>query len=101
MAEVLESQGGQGVHVPGDWVLPARSMSGTWQSHAVFQESELLSVRQDICVEGAATLMINPATALRMLEDFIPLKVKENDYSHKTFLILQTIYFVFCFKCFF
>lgn len=38
------------------------------------QEDKLIRVRNDIPVEGAATLMINPATALRMLEDYVPLK---------------------------
>ena len=74
IAQVLETEGG-GHHLPGDWVLPARSMSGTWTSHCVFHETELIKVRQDISVEGAATLMINPATALRMLEDFVQLQV--------------------------
>ena len=75
IAQVLETEGGDDSHLPGDWVLPARSMSGTWTSHSVFHESELIKVRQDISVEGAATLMINPATALRMLEDFVQLQV--------------------------
>ena len=49
-------------------------MSGTWQSYKACNEHTLIKVRNDIPVEGAATMMINPATALRMLEDFVPLK---------------------------
>lgn len=31
-------------------------------------------MRNDISVEGAATMIVNPASALRMLEDYVPLK---------------------------
>jgi len=59
---------------PGDWVLPARAMSGTWTTHAVYKHTDLIKLRNDIPVTGAATLMINPATALRMLEDYVNLQ---------------------------
>ena len=72
MAEVLESN--TTVLSAGDWVLPAIAMSGTWTTHKVCDQSALTKVRNDISVEGAATMMINPASALRMLEDYVQLK---------------------------
>ena len=72
MAEVLESNT-TGLSA-GDWVLPAIAMSGTWTTHKVCDQSALTRVRNDISVEGAATMMINPASALRMLEDYVQLK---------------------------
>lgn len=72
VAEVLETKGSK--LEPGDWVLPGLAMSGTWRTHGVYEEENLIKIRNDISVESAATLMINPATALRMLEDFISLR---------------------------
>jgi hypothetical protein len=30
---------------PGDWVLPSLSMSGTWRSHAVLDQTSVISIR--------------------------------------------------------
>jgi trans-2-enoyl-CoA reductase len=46
---------------------------GTWSSYVVKEENVWCKVRQDIPVEYAATAFVNPCTALRMLEDFVPL----------------------------
>ena len=59
---------------PGDWVIPADAASGTWQSEVILDEAALLPVPSDIPVEQAATLTVNPATAYRMLRDFVDLK---------------------------
>jgi len=72
VAEVLDSRGT--LFSPGDWVLPSIPMIGTWQTHKVLEEHLLVKVRNDISVEGAATMIVNPASALRMLEDYVPLK---------------------------
>lgn len=58
---------------PGDWVLPGRPMTGTWRSHLVEQEEFWIKIRNDIPAILAATIMINPCTAYRMLLDFVPL----------------------------
>lgn len=58
----------------GDWVIPANPGFGTWRTHAVCSEAELDRVPNDIPVEMAATMAVNPCTALRMLSDFVPLK---------------------------
>jgi len=65
---------GSGSHLqPGDWVLPGRPMTGTWRSHLVTKDSHWIKIRNDIPAISAATMMINPCTALRMLLDFVPL----------------------------
>jgi len=59
---------------PGDWVLPNRPMSGTWRSHSLSEDKDWIKIRNDIPAISAATMMINPCTALRMLLDFVSLK---------------------------
>ncbi|KAM4806090.1 enoyl-[acyl-carrier-protein] reductase, mitochondrial isoform X1 [Urocitellus parryii] len=67
-----------GCHVtrlkPGDWVIPANAGLGTWQTEAVFSEKALIQVPNDIPLQSAATLGVNPCTAYRMLVDFEQLK---------------------------
>ncbi|CAN6471037.1 unnamed protein product [Victoria cruziana] len=59
----------------GDWVIPSPPSSfGTWQSYIVKPEDAWHKVRKDIPMEYAATVTVNPLTALRMLEDFVDLK---------------------------
>jgi len=58
---------------PGSWVLPNIPMTGTWRSHVVNHEDAWLPIRNDIPVTVAATIMINPCTAYRMLLDFVDL----------------------------
>lgn len=46
---------------------------GTWRNYVVEVEKNWCKVRKDVPIEYAATTFINPCTALRMLEDFVPL----------------------------
>eukprot|EP00002_Diphylleia_rotans_P025670 TRINITY_DN5082_c0_g1_i1.p1 TRINITY_DN5082_c0_g1~~TRINITY_DN5082_c0_g1_i1.p1 ORF type:complete len:365 (-),score=80.56 TRINITY_DN5082_c0_g1_i1:142-1236(-) len=58
---------------PGDWVIPHRPASGsfgTWRTHAVAHQDELVAIPNDIPVSAAATIGVNPCTAYRMLHDF-------------------------------
>ncbi|PTX99832.1 alcohol dehydrogenase [Verrucomicrobia bacterium LW23] len=48
--------------------------SGTWRQRMVIQESSLTTVPQGLTQEQAATLVVNPATAWRMLHDFVTLQ---------------------------
>merc|ERR1719309_1127207 len=48
-------------------------MTGTWRSHLVEQEDFWIKIRNDIPITVAATIMINPCTAYRMLHDFVSL----------------------------
>lgn len=58
----------------GDWVIPRTASFGTWRTHAEASEDELTVLSPGLSVEEAATIFVNPPTALRMLEDFVDLK---------------------------
>jgi len=58
----------------GDWVLPGRPMMGTWRSHTVEDQDYWIPIRNDIPAILAATIMVNPCTAYRMLLDFVKLQ---------------------------
>jgi trans-2-enoyl-CoA reductase len=58
----------------GDWVIPSPPSFGTWQTYCVKEESAWCKVPKDVPAEYAATVSVNPSTALRMLEDFVSLK---------------------------
>ncbi|KAG0468710.1 hypothetical protein HPP92_018038 [Vanilla planifolia] len=57
----------------GDWVIPSPPSFGTWQTYIVKEETSWHKIRKDIPMEYAATVTVNPLTALRMLEDFVEL----------------------------
>ncbi|KAK9998470.1 hypothetical protein SO802_018073 [Lithocarpus litseifolius] len=59
----------------GDWVVqsPTLPSSGTWQTYVVKDQSVWHKINKDSPRDYAATIAINPLTALRMLEDFITL----------------------------
>ena len=58
----------------GDWVVPVRAGFGTWRTTAAAKASDLAKVTNDIPVPYAATLAQDPATAYRLLRDFVSLK---------------------------
>lgn len=58
----------------GDWTLPVHSGSGTWQTYAVYDETNLQKIPNDIPAISAATIATNPCTAYRMMKDFIKLE---------------------------
>ncbi|GLJ54118.1 hypothetical protein SUGI_1158950 [Cryptomeria japonica] len=58
----------------GDWVIPSPPSFGTWQTCIVKEENAWCKVPKDVPAEYAATVSVNPSTALRMLEDFVSLK---------------------------
>ncbi|KAL0436500.1 UNVERIFIED_CONTAM: Enoyl-[acyl-carrier-protein] reductase, mitochondrial [Sesamum radiatum] len=59
---------------PGDWVIPSPPSSGTWQTYVVKEQSVWHRIDKSTSMEYAATITVNPLTALRMLEDFVDLK---------------------------
>ncbi|KAJ0021720.1 hypothetical protein Pint_32261 [Pistacia integerrima] len=59
--------------LPGDWVIPSPPSSGTWQTYVVKDQSVWHKINKDSPMEYAATITVNPLTALRMLEDFTTL----------------------------
>uniref|UniRef100_A0A1J3IGM5 Enoyl-[acyl-carrier-protein] reductase, mitochondrial n=2 Tax=Noccaea caerulescens TaxID=107243 RepID=A0A1J3IGM5_NOCCA len=58
---------------PGDWVIPSPLSSGTWQTYVVKEEGAWHKIDKMCPIEYAATITVNPLTALRMLEDFVDL----------------------------
>ncbi|KAF3600719.1 hypothetical protein F2Q69_00035180 [Brassica cretica] len=58
---------------PGDWVIPSPPSSGTWQTFVVKEDSVWHKIDKSCPMEYAATITVNPLTALRMLEDFVSL----------------------------
>lgn len=58
----------------GDWVIPKDAGLGTWRTEAVLAEDDVISLPNTIPLLSAATLGVNPCTALRMLSDFEDLK---------------------------
>ena len=74
VGEVMEvGKGVKSLRV-GDWVNPADSGWGTWRTLAVSSEKDVSKVANDIPELGAATLVVNPCTAYRMLTDYVDLK---------------------------
>ena len=47
---------------------------GTWRACIVQKAQQFVKIRDDIQLETAATLSVNPTTAYRMLKDFVSLK---------------------------
>ncbi|XP_045195674.2 enoyl-[acyl-carrier-protein] reductase, mitochondrial-like [Mercenaria mercenaria] len=58
----------------GDWVIPNQAGFGTWRTHAVADYPRLRKISNDIPPLSAATIVVNPSTAYRMLKDFGNLK---------------------------
>ncbi|KAI9583311.1 enoyl-[acyl-carrier-protein] reductase, mitochondrial-like [Glossina fuscipes] len=55
----------------GQCVVPFVAGLGTWSTHAVYDEDQLLPISDKIGLAEAATLTVNPCTAYRMLKDFV------------------------------
>ncbi|XP_051920467.1 enoyl-[acyl-carrier-protein] reductase, mitochondrial [Hippocampus zosterae] len=70
VAQVVEVGGQVASLQIGDWVIPRDAGLGTWRTAAVCDEDDVIVVPRDIPLLAAATLGVNPCTALRMLADF-------------------------------
>uniref|UniRef100_A0A1B0FDC1 Enoyl-[acyl-carrier-protein] reductase, mitochondrial n=1 Tax=Glossina morsitans morsitans TaxID=37546 RepID=A0A1B0FDC1_GLOMM len=55
----------------GQRVVPFATGLGTWSTHAIYDEDQLLPISDKIGLAEAATLTVNPCTAYRMLKDFV------------------------------
>lgn len=58
----------------GDAVVPLETGLGTWRQAGVVEATALHAVPRGLPVDAAATMTINPPTALRMLEEFVALR---------------------------
>lgn len=57
----------------GDWVIPAASQIGTWRTHAVFGDDDLLKVdKEGLTPTQVALVSVNPCTAYRILRSYGP-----------------------------
>lgn len=79
---------------PGDRVVPLEHAQGTWRSHGVFHELLWYKIPKDIPIATAATMVVNPPTAVRLLEEFVQLAegdtlVQNGATSHVGKLIIQ------------
>ncbi|CAG9864105.1 unnamed protein product [Phyllotreta striolata] len=57
----------------GEHVVPT-TYAGTWRTHLVLDEANLISLPKEIGVAEAATFFVNPITMYRMLKDYAPLE---------------------------
>lgn len=58
----------------GDKVIPASIATGTWTTHTILSEKDVIVLDKDIDTLFAAQITVNPCTAYRMIKDFVNLK---------------------------
>lgn len=58
---------------PGDRCVPIEHSQGTWRTHGVFQEHHWYRIPHDLPIATASSMVINPPTALRLLEEYAAL----------------------------
>eukprot|EP00960_Hanusia_phi_P029853 748218-Hanusia_phi.AAC.1 len=88
---VVEEPGPNSKLKAGDWVIPLPGV-GTWRTHALVDESQVIPVRNDIQPEYAAVLGLGPATGYRLFHDFVNLK--EGDWialNYSDSMVGQTV----------
>lgn len=59
---------------PGDRCVPIEHSQGTWRTHGVFQDRHWHRIPADIPIGTAANMVINPPTAIRLLEEYVTLE---------------------------
>ncbi|KAH8300654.1 hypothetical protein KR018_001745 [Drosophila ironensis] len=57
----------------GEHVIPLATGLGSWTTHAVYNDDQLMAVSKKVGLAEAATVTVNPCTAYRMLKDFVDL----------------------------
>lgn len=61
------------VHI-GDKITPFSRGLGTWRTHSLYSEDDLIILPKSIGIPEGATINVNPCTSYRMLKDFVSLK---------------------------
>ncbi|GLG94423.1 Enoyl-[acyl-carrier-protein] reductase, mitochondrial [Gryllus bimaculatus] len=74
VGEVVATGGAVKALCVGDRVVPKHTGWGTWRTHALCREDDLIKISKKLGIIEAATLTVNPCTAYRMLKDFVKLK---------------------------
>jgi len=59
---------------PGDRCVPIEHSQGTWRTHGVFLDHHWYRIPHDLPIATAANMVINPPTALRLLEEYVSLE---------------------------
>lgn len=72
VAKVLSAGDGSGM-LPGDLVVPLSPGQGTWRTSGVFNAVDWHKIPAGVPIDAAATMRVNPCSALGMLEDFVQL----------------------------
>jgi trans-2-enoyl-CoA reductase len=64
----------------GDWVITSSTGFGTWRTHALASESQVLKIenKEGLTPIQVGTVSVNPCTAYRMLKDFE--EMREGDW---------------------
>lgn len=73
VAKVLSLGEGVSGLQPGDLVVPIATGQGTWRTRGVFYAADWHKVPGNLPIDAAATMRVNPCSALGMLEDFVEL----------------------------
>ncbi|CAG9817870.1 unnamed protein product [Phaedon cochleariae] len=74
VAQVVKLGSGVSNITIGDHVVPLTNNLGTWRTHLILPQENLLKIPKTLGIVEAATLTVNPCTAYRMLRDFADLK---------------------------
>lgn len=78
--------------VVGDMAVPITGNEGTWRTHGLFQDSHWYKLPVELPVADAATILINPGTALLMLESFVDLQAGDCVVQNGTLLGVASSY---------
>lgn len=73
VAKVVSAGQGASPLKAGDLVVPIATGMGTWRTHGVFDAADWHKVPANLPIEAAATMTVNPRSALGMLENFVDL----------------------------
>lgn len=74
VGEVVATGAAVSALTPGDRVVPLAAGLGTWRTGGVWEAADWFRVDPALPLADAATLTINPGTALSMLEQFVALE---------------------------
>jgi len=55
-------------------LMGSTPLTGTWRTHLILKSTELIPVPGTVDLASAATVVVNPSTAFRILHDFVTLK---------------------------
>ncbi|KAI2467854.1 NAD(P)-binding protein [Annulohypoxylon bovei var. microspora] len=80
--EVVSSSASSAGLYPGDWVIPKKTLFGTWRTHVLAPANAVIKVdKTGLTPAQVATVSVNPCSAYRMLRDYVgPHTLREGDW---------------------